>query len=245
MRRKTIAILITVAMILGLIGCGKKESDVIAEGKINISTLSMEEDALDEIPEEQIVTFECMNEIKEASPESGLIQIYDMLFQYGCKVSEAIEIIENSQNKFEYYHDYNENELILPGDYSEQIIFTNHDEWAFQFVAQNICDETIPLKECIVTMIQSEKNAKGNVFLGGYDGCEPFTYDYVKNMFMKDYEVNEYTSYQGSDTRHIVMQYCIASNIIEETDELWLTFVIESETGEVIKISIDKRKMNF
>ena len=42
-----------------------------------------------------------MEEIKEASPESGLVQVDDMILQYGCKVSDVIENIENSNSSFE------------------------------------------------------------------------------------------------------------------------------------------------
>lgn len=213
----------------------------LAEGKIK--EMSSEElpseEVTKELAEAQFVTFECMNEIKEASPESGMLQIYDMLFQYGCTVSEAIEIVENSQNTFALYHEYNENELILPGYYSKQIIFTYNDKWYFQFKAQNITDETISLKDCIITSITSEKGSQGNVFIGGYNENEPFTYDYIKNILMKDYEAYEHTSYSDSE-KYIVMQY-----EIKENDTMWLTFVIEAKTGEVIKISIDKNRMSF
>lgn len=238
---------------VSVLGCKEKEPEnIVSERQIDVNTLitegkivevSTEEEATEktaeEIPEVQFITFECMNEIKEASPESGMLQIYDMLFQYGCTVSEAMEIVENSQNTFVLYREYNENELILPGDYSEQIIFTYNDEWYFQFKAQNITEETISLKDCIITNITSETGSQGNAFIGGYDGNEPFTYDYVKNTLMKDYETNERKSTYGQK-KYIVLQY----NVLEK-ETLWLTFLIDPETGEVAKISIDKNKMYF
>lgn len=240
MRRRTKALLITVAMILWLTGCGKKESAVISESKTNNSNLSMEEDVLDETPEEQIVTFECMNEIKEASPESGLIQIYDMLFQYGCKVSEAIEIIENSQNKFEYYHDYNENELILPGDYSEQIILIKDNDWYFQFQGKNLSDETIPLKDCTVTWIKTERASKGNVFYAGSfdENSEAVMYDYIKKV-MNNYEIiMETTEYDSDQNKQINILYFVPSEIVPE-GHFRINFVFEV-TGELktFKISL-------
>lgn len=189
--------------------------------------------------EEQIVAYECLEKIKNATPESGLVQIDDMLFQYGCKVSEAIEVVENSQSSFTYYHDYNENELVISNDLI-QIIFLKDNDWYFEFGASNLTDETVCLKDCIITRIIAYKDSKGNAFYAGFneENDNMITYDYVKNL-MEDYKIiQENSFYDSDDERCINVAYIIPSNI-SKTDQLWVYFIFESDTGELKRFVVN------
>lgn len=254
-KRISLTILLAVAIITCFVGCGKKEpGTIISEKEIDISELISEnetdenEQALDEVqeeePEEQVVSFECMDEIKEASPESGLVQIDDMIFQYGCKMSEAIEIIENSQSSFQYQdgYVYNENELVLSDGYVN-IVFLKGTDFYFQFQVRNLTGETAHLKDCNVVRIITEKSSKGNVFYAGFndEGDNAVTYDYVKNVAMKDYEMEREIT--ESDPANLQKKYInilyIMPNSASETGEMWLYFVFESDTGELSRLKLN------
>ncbi len=158
MKRRNIVIIAILLLILiaNLIGCKREQPD-------SLDTAVREETSNSEIPEntednteneviEEPVSFECLEEIKTASPESGLVQVDDMLLQYGCKVSDVIEVIENSKSSFEYLNDYNENELVIQGDSADIILIKNND-WYLSLQARNLTDGTIALKDCIVGRI--------------------------------------------------------------------------------------------
>lgn len=253
MKRKSIAIITILLFMLGinLTGCKKDQAD-------NLETTVTEEPSNSEIPEdvddnvesksveEEPISFECMEEIKEASPESGMVQIDDMILQYGCKVSDVIEIIENSKSSFEYLNNYNENELVIQGD-SADIILIKNNNWYLSLQARNLTDETIALKDCIVGRIITEKAAKGNVFYSGFNenmGDIP-TYEYIKNDVMKGYEVSyEFTEHDEHDNlkKYIAEVYILPSNL-SETGEIWLYFVIEADTGELRSISMNSTSL--
>ncbi len=249
-RRISSIILLTVIVITYVVGCGKKEpGTTIAEGEIDISELIAENETKDneeilnetqeENLEEQAISYECMDKIREADPGSGLVQIDDMLFQYGCKVSEAIEVVENSQSSFTYYHDYNENELVISNDLI-QIIFLKDNDWYFEFGASNLTDETVCLKDCIITRIIAYKDSKGNAFYAGFneENDNMITYDYVKNL-MEDYKIiQENSFYDSDDERCINVAYIIPSNI-SKTDQLWVYFIFESDTGELKRFVVN------
>lgn len=252
MNRKKI-LLLSFLLIICLIGCGKneKEAEVIAQGELSLlgenkeyegadhEAAEDETESLEEIPEEQVISFECLDEIREATPESGLVQIDDMLFQYGCKVSEAIETIENSQSTFEYYEDYNENELVLPGDSSRQIILLKGNNWYFQLKAENLSDETISLKDCTVKWIKTEKASKGNVFYAGFndENNSCVMYDYIKEI-MSDYEIiNERSETDADNNRQIITTYFVSSDVSPK-GHFRIHFIFESTTGELKELEI-------
>lgn len=247
-KRISLTILLAVVIITCFIGCGKKEpGTIVSEKEIDISELIAEnktdedEEALDEVQEEeseeQVVSFECMDEIKEASPESGLVQIDDMIFQYGCKMSEAIEIIENSQSSFEYNNDYNEDELVTPNGIPVFITFLKGNDHYFGLLAENMGDETITLKDCTVTRIETYKASKGNVFCAGFDDKDSniITYDYIKGL-MGNYEIiKEFTESESSnnlDIRQISLVYLVPFETSPEGN-LRIEYVFASDTGEL------------
>ena len=247
-KRISLTILLTVAVITCFVGCGKKEpGTIISEKEIDISELIAEnetnedEAALDETQEEEsgehVISFECMDEIREADPASGLVQIDDMIFQYGCKVSEAIEIIENSQSSFEYYNDYNEDELVTPNGIPVLITLLKGNDHYFGLLAENMADETITLKDCTVTRIEAYKASKGNVFCAGFDdkNSNIITYDYIKDL-MGDYEIiKEFTESESSnnlDIRQISLVYLVPFEISPDGN-LRIEYVFASDTGEL------------
>ena len=126
-KRNTVIIDILLFMlVINLIGCKKEQPEnlevaVTEETSNSEIPENIEDNAENEDLEEEPISFECLEEIKEASPESGLVQVDDMILQYGCKVSDVIEVIENSKSSFEYLNDYNENELVIQGDSTDII----------------------------------------------------------------------------------------------------------------------------
>lgn len=254
-RRISLTILLAAVVMTCFVGCGKKEpGTTIAEGEIDISELIAEnkteedkeslEESSEETLEEQIISFECMDEIREADPGSGLIQIDDVIIQYGCKISEMMEKIENSQSSFGCYDDYvyNENELVLSND-SVNMLFAKDGDFYFQVQARNLTDETVSLKDCVVGRIITQKSAKGNVFYAGFDEQmgDAATYENVKNVAMKDYKLESETS--ESDANNLQKKYIkilyIIPNSTSQSGELWLYFVFDSDTGELSRIMMN------
>lgn len=247
MNKRRILLSIMLITIIALAGCGKKESEpkTIAQGEIDLSELEEDileeaeenEEDVEEVQEEQVISYECMEEIKEASPDSGLVQIDDMLLQYGCKMSEAIDIIENSQSFFEYYDDYNENELVISNGIPIHITFLKDDDYYFALLAENLSNETISLKDCTVTRIATHKASKGNVFYAGFndENSNIVTYDYIKKL-MNNYQIiteaTESESSNNLDIRQIVVLYTVPSEISTEGN-LRVEYVFDSDTGEL------------
>lgn len=252
-RRNLLSVILITA--IALVGCSQKDPEprTIAKGEIDLSELGTEdvteeveenEETIEEIPEEQVISYECMDEIKEASPDSGLVQIDDVIIKYGCKISEMMEKIENSQSSFGYFRDYvyHENELVLSNDYVN-MLFAKDGDFYFQVVARNSTDETTSLKDCVVERIITEEAAKGNIFYAGFNAEDDnaITYDYVKNVVMKDYEIrSEFSeSDPGNIHKKYIKMYYVMPYANSETGELWLYFVFDSATGELNRIMIN------
>lgn len=247
MKRRNIVIIAILLLILiaNLIGCKREQPD-------SLDTAVREETSNSEIPEntednteneviEEPVSFECLEEIKTASPESGLVQVDDMLLQYGCKVSDVIDIIADSQSNFDT-DDYNESELV-PSNYPVLIVYKKNEENYFGIVAENTTQETKSLKDCTVTRIDSYNASKGNVFCAGFNGENNgiVTYDYIKSL-MNNYEIimeaSEVDSWEGDVAiRQINLTYSIPSELSIE-GILRMEFIFESDTGELKTIKI-------
>lgn len=90
--KKTKLLILLISFAFSLAGCGSKEAKT-TQGPVEINVLidneeiefeeSSSEEETEVVPETP-VKFECMDEIKNASPDSGLVQIDDMLLQYGA-----------------------------------------------------------------------------------------------------------------------------------------------------------------
>lgn len=190
--------------------------------------------------EEQVTYYECSDEIKAASPESGMVQIDDMVFCYGDKLSEVLNKIENSENIYTGLHDYNKNELV-PANDTCQIVFLKNDNWYFELIVENITDDTIALENCTITYIASCKASKGNVFFAGFnqDDSEAITYDNVKKI-MEKYEIyQEDTLYDRNNNRNIRISYVISTDI-SKSGELYIYFIFENDTKELKALEISQ-----
>lgn len=240
MRKKAIIIL-TVAVFMALfIGCGQKVKEPLPSEETELEDyneadpeIAMEADA--PIVDEK-VHYECMEEIKNASPESGLVQIDDMLFQYGSKLSEALETIQQSEGTYTLVNELDENELVLSGD-AQTLRYMKNDEFYFEIMVFNYDEDTAKVKDCTIKMIQTYKAAKENVYYAGFSGNqESISYDYVKNL-MQDYEATESTSYDTEGNKKINVLYVLPSNASVK-DYIYIYFIFES-TGEFRAFAIN------
>lgn len=241
MSKKTIIIL-TVAIFMALFsGCGQKENELLSDDQTEIEDYSSNDP---EIETDVPVTneknhYECMEEIKNASPESGFVQIDDMLFRYRASISEAIEAIKGSSENFTFKNEYNENELVAPNSHGVQIILLKDDDWYFELGAGNLTDETIPLKDCTIMYITAYGASKGNVYYAGFkeNDNETITYDYVKEA-MKDYEIfQEKTIYNGAGKKFLNITYEMSSEL-NQSDKVYVFFVFDSDTNELTAFEI-------
>ncbi len=245
-KRNTVIIAILLfTLAINLIGCKKEQPEnlevAVTEETSNSEISENIEDNAENEDLEEPVSFECLEEIKTASPESGLIQVDDMILQYGCKVSDVIDIIADSQSNFAT-EDYNESELV-PSNYPVLIVYKKNGENYFGIVAENTTQETKSLKDCTVTRIDTYNASKGNVFCAGFNGenNDIVTYDYIKNM-MNNYEIimeaSEVDSWEGDVAiRQINLTYSIPSELSIE-GILRMEFIFESDTGELKTIKI-------
>lgn len=235
--KKIIIFFILLIMVTDIVGCAQKKEEISSNE--NVVTEEQENNDNVEIEETDIsisteaAHFDCMEEIKNASPEDGLVQIDDMLFQYGFKVSEALKVIEESKENYEFKMDCNENELVAPHDYI-QVILLKDSDWYFELGADNSTDETIPLKDCLVENITAYRASKGNVYYAGFreDNDGAITYEYVKEA-MKDCEIVEERSvYDNDGKRFLSVAYSIPSEL-SPWGKLYIYFSFESDTGEL------------
>lgn len=246
MRKKIYELSLIITILMCAVGCGKKESDTVAKGEISISDLTVDNEIDDDVEnfekdveenfDKQVILFGCKEEIRNADPENGYVQIDDMIFQYGSKVSDVIYTVNSSECDYTYYKNYNEDELVVSNNYVE-IIFLKGDERYFKLLAKNATDETISLKDCIVTKISSYKASKGNVFYSGFndESSNIVTYDYIKNI-MKDYEIiqesTESESSSNLDIKQINLLYFVPSET-SLSGYFRINFIFESDTGEL------------
>lgn len=237
MRKQKIIILLA-AFVICLAGCGSKETET-TQGPIEIDVLvnndkrdAEENDSEDdtEIVPETPIKFDCFDEIKEASPDSGLVQIDDMILQYGSTGAELFEAI--NQSECEYTAEYNENQLVPAGEF-EDIFFKKNGENYFRVSLKNFGAETIELKDCITDIISASKASKGNIYYAGANG-ETMTYNTVKEI-MGNYEPErEFTRNDSMNNKRLAILYIIPDNKgIAQRDELYIYFIFDINTNEL------------
>lgn len=242
MKKQKIVILI-IASIIYLTGCGRKEEE-ITQGPVEIDVLINKEDPEEmsseneeEIVPETPVKFDCFDEIKNASPDSGLVQIDDMILQYGATGAELFEAI--NQSECEYTFECNENQLV-PGKDAEMVYFHKNGESYFGIRFDNIGTETVELKDCVIDIICIFETAKENVYYAGASG-EIETYSSVKEI-MSNYEPErEYTNHKSGDDKRLAVLYKIpdSSNIVDSfEDELYIYYIFDANTSELNSFQI-------
>ena len=206
-QKKVIMIMLLIAV---LTGCGKNKDGVEVQEndntnfKVQVDTLidkendsKVEEDHAEQVEKEtddEPVKFDCMDEIKNADPDSGLVQIDDMILQYGAKCSEIISVIEQSECVYEA--DYNAHSVVPAGE-SVGLRFNKNGESYFMICVENREKETVELNDCITYSIRALNNSMGNAYYVGF-GDDEMTYTTVKEA-MKGYEPEK--ELFGSDSR--------------------------------------------
>ena len=229
MRKQNILVLMAVSIIC-LAGCGRKK-DETPQGPIEVNVLintdkddfeeSSSEEELRIVPETPI-KFDCLDEIKTASPDSGLIQIDDMILQYGSTGAELFEAI--NQSECEYTFECNENQLV-PAGKTEMIYFEKNSESYFGIRFKNLESETVGLKDCIIDII----SAKGNVYYAGASG-EVETYSTVKEI-MSNYEPErEFTGNDSWGNKRLAVLYKVPdSNDIVNSFVILYRFLFKTQ----------------
>ena len=244
MRKQNILVLMAVSIIC-LAGCGRKK-DETPQGPIEVNVLintdkddfeeSSSEEELRIVPETPI-KFDCLDEIKTASPDSGLIQIDDMILQYGSTGAELFEAI--NQSECEYTFECNENQLVPAGD-TEMVRFKKNGETYFTVSLRNFGSETIELRDCISDDISALNASKGNVYYAGASG-ETETYSSVKEI-MSDYEPErEFTGNDSKYNKRLAVLYKISDiNGITHNygNELYIYYIFDSDTNELSSFMI-------
>ncbi len=250
MRNKMIIILLF-AFVMCLAGCGSKEAET-TQGPVEINVLidgeeiefeeSSSEEETEVVPETP-VKYECLDEIKNASPDSGLVQIDDMLLQYGATGAELFEAI--NQSECEYTFEGNENQLV-PAGKTEMLRFKKNGENYFCIRLKNPGTDTAELKDCISDDISALKASKGNVYYAGASG-EIQTYSSIKDS-MSDYEsAREFTGYDYKDNKRLAVLYRIpdSNNIVDSfEDELFIYYIFDSNTNELSSLVICDYKID-
>lgn len=241
-------LMLILIMMFTFIGCGKKESDLLETEPVleekqteDAAEIQTEEIANAEVVEEELKFFECSEEIKTAEPQSGLVQVDDMIFQYGCTVAEALETINGSECT--YTTESSENQLVTKNGFV-QMVFKKDGEWYFELDAQNMTEETVGLKDCLVNRITVHKAAKGNFFYAGVydDENSIITYGLVKEM-LKDFEVySERESYNGGEEKMISLAY-VTETSKSPSNKMYMFFIFESDTGELKMFSLNSHSV--
>ncbi len=241
--KKTKLLILLISFAFSLAGCGSKEAKT-TQGPVEINVLidneeiefeeSSSEEETEVVPETP-VKFECMDEIKNASPDSGLVQIDDMLLQYGATGAELFETI--NQSECEYTFEGNENQLVPAGDY-EMVRFKKNGENYFCISLKNSGTETIELKDCISDDIYALEASMGNFYYAGVS-CETQTYSSIKES-MSDYEAaREFSGYNSRGDKRLAVLYKIPdSTHVGRGEELYLYYIFDVTTNEISSFMI-------
>lgn len=240
---------VLIAMLAALAtGCGKQtdSADVQADDntvfKMQVDTVinrENEEDQteqLDEAIAEEPVKFDCMDEIKTASSDSGLVQIDDMLFQYGDKFSDIISVIEQSECAYEAEYSLSS---VVPAGERQTIRFNKNGDLYFMIGAENRETQTIELKECIVDFIYACKGSEGNAYYAGFNSNE-MTYTTVKDS-MKDYEPEKETfGYDSRNNQELGVMYIIPF----QESEIYVYYIFDNTLNELKSFQLSYMKLS-
>lgn len=246
MQKKVIILLLMVLAIICLSGCGKKDSSSDLQANDN-TVFSMQvdpvidrdnssetEEQLDEEIIEEPVKFDCMDIIKSSSPDSGLVQIDDMIFQYGTKFSEISSAIEQSECTYEA--EYNVSSVVPAGE-TLGIRFYKGGNPYFMICVENTEKETIELRDCITYNIRAQNASMGNAYYAGFSGDGEMTYTTVKNA-IKDYEPEQ--EILGSDI-HGNKELGIMYSFPFQGNEMFVYFIFDGITNELNQFEIAEK----
>lgn len=253
-KRNTAIICLLVLMVL-LTGCGKKEQgkpdakenddNTIDKMLIDSSTNMDEnlkdekefEESIEDVIVDEPVKFECMDEIKEASPDSGLIQIDDMIIQYGSKFSDIAVAIEHSESIYEV-EEYNVASVVPAGE-TLGIRFYKNGKQYFIIRVINCESETVELKDCVLYSISVLDEAIDNAYYAGFISNE-MNYNTVKDL-MKDYKPQK--EIFGSDrkgNKELGVMYTMPF----QGDEFHIYFIFDGVTNKLITFDLSSHKLD-
>lgn len=243
MNKKLIILLIM--LIFCMMGCGEKEDSAEVQGnantnfKVQVDTLIDKEDSeiegdhtgqvKKEIADEP-VKYDCMDEIKTADPDSGLVQIDDMILQYGARFSEIASVVEQSECVYEA--DYNAHSVVPAGE-SIGLRFNKNGESYFMICVENCEKETVELSDCITYSIRALNNSMGNAYYANF-GDDEMTYTTVKEA-MKGYEPEK--ELFGSDSqgnKELGVMYTVPF----QEDEMHIYFIFDGISNKLNKFEI-------
>lgn len=239
-------IVMIMLLIVALTGCGKnKDSAEVQENdnanfKVHVDTLidkeddsEVEEDHAEQMEKATVdepVKFDCMDEIKNADPDSGLVQIDDMILQYGAKFSEIASVVEQSECVYEA--DYNALSVVPAGE-SVGIRFNKNGESYLMICVENCERETVELNDCITYSIRALNNSMGNAYYAGFSDDE-MTYTIVKEI-MKGYEPEK--EIFGSDSqgnKELGVMYTFPF----QEDEMHVYFIFDGISNKLNKFEV-------
>lgn len=250
--KKRIVIVTLVMLVVLLTGCGKKEETVDAQTdsetlvSVEVDPIINRDKSLDdeEAVEEQLdedtnesVKFACKDEIKNASPDSGLVQIDDMLFQYGAKFSEINDQIMNSECTYDA-EDYNASSVVPAGE-EVTIRFKKNDDTYFMLRMNNHEAETVELGDCIVERIECYEDSTNSIYYAGFSD-EELNYNTVKNA-MKDYEPDQ--EIFGSNKRNGSKELGLMYTIPFQEDNFYIFFIFDGVSNELVSFEVNSIKL--
>lgn len=244
-QKKEVIIICLMIFATLLIGCGKREEkddNTIVRAQVD-SVINKDENVEDEKEQErevivdEPVKFDCMDEIKEASPDSGLIQIDDIIIQYGAKFSEIADAIEKSESTYEA-EEYNVSSFVPAGE-TLGIRFYKNSKQYFIIRVINRESETIELKDCVLYSISVLDEAIDNAYYAGFNNNE-MNYSTVKDL-MKDNKPKK--EIFGSDTKgnkELGVMYTVPFH----EDELHIYFIFDGVTNKLTTFELSSQKLD-
>ena len=221
----TAYVLTTLFCLLSVTACGEnKESDVVnvQESATEVST----DVASTEISDEEVpladVTYECLDEMKEAPFESGKIQIDDVVLRFdgSMSIKELYSLLSESGNysiKAELSSNNNPSNK-AEVDYIPDLSMTN-DDFYYLYVLKNdkiyytVASKSITLEDSavedsVIKRIFMEDEAMSSCWFayGIPATCDGLSYDELINEYLKDYKGNVDAS-ENKDGYLVLDQY--------------------------------------
>ena len=244
-KKRAIVICIMAAMTALLTGCGKQEEKnddntivkVQVDSIINKDADSENEKEQEKMVVEGAVKFDCMDEIKNASPDSGLIQIDDMIIQYGTKFSEIANVIEQSESSYEA-EEYNVSSAVPAGE-TLGIRFYKNNKQYFIIRLINRESETIELKDCALYSISVLDEAIDNAYYAGFTNGE-MNYSTVKDLMKENKLQKEIFGSDAKGNKELGVMYTVPF----QEDEFHIYFIFDGVTNELITFELSSQKLD-
>ncbi len=244
-QRKKATIVCLIMLVALLIGCGKQEkkNDNNTVVKVQVdSIINRDENSEDvgeqeEVIADEVVKFDCMDEIKEASTDSGLIQIDDMIIQYGTKFSEIANVIEQSESSYEA-EEYNVSSAVPAGE-TLGIRFYKNNKQYFIIRLINRESETIELKDCALYSISVLDEAIDNAYYAGFTNGE-MNYSTVKDLMKENKLQKEIFGSDAKGNKELGVMYTVPF----QEDEFHIYFIFDGVTNELITFELSSQKLD-